>query len=109
VSRKKKKFLAWGLLSYASAQVGSALNQIVVMVNGGRMPVYYGFLANHPFIIDARHEAMTAASKLKFLCDYIQYGGYINSPGDMMIDMGEISLAVFIITLILVGFRSLKD
>ena len=88
---------------------GGIFNFIAVWANDGQhMPVYYGQLTSSPVVTDARHVTMTASTHLKFLCDYITYWGYINSPGDAIMDIGALSLWTIFIVLGIIGFASLK-
>jgi len=71
--------------------LGIAINCIVLAANHGQMPVQWpggcgGWdVSEYDFI----HVCMTHASHLKFLCDWISLGGYIASPGDMLIFLGS--------------------
>lgn len=91
-----KKFLIWSNLTIWTWLLGAFSNRVATHANEGYMPV---LVHGHVFpsfdgalvVMDAQHVVMTADSHLKILCDYIPYLGYINSPGDLMLDLATVS------------------
>lgn len=74
--------------------LGTVLNRFVIAQNGGKMPVYpslsylTGYVTPGSFAqIDQLHVLGNAATKFKFLTDYIDYGYCILSPGDVLIHL----------------------
>ena len=73
--------------------VGTLMNKIVINANGGKMPVYptvskwIGYYKEGQLdgTIDDLHVLLDHSSKLPFLADYIDFGLYILSPGDLLI------------------------
>lgn len=79
----------WGLLAgpWLIFYLGAGLNQLVMAVNGGAMPVLF------PGVLDLSsdpiHIAMTHATHLKFLADWIDLHTAILSPGDLLLLLAE--------------------
>lgn len=88
---------------------GSILNGVVMMLNGGRMPVSYDILkaANLNEAIDAlnkgvdiRHTMIDQTTRMTFLADVIHPPGFLNfymkvvSIGDLVVILG-LSLLIF--------------
>ena len=77
----------------AMALGGTALNRLAMAQNGGQMPVYptlsrlTGYFTEESLSAsgDAAHCLMHEGTRLKFLCDYIDVGVSIMSPGDILI------------------------
>jgi hypothetical protein len=102
-----KRIPYWYLLvlPYVSLYLGVAMNQLVMLVNGNQMPVYfpasiYDYECGDPTFLlqggDVVHTCMTHATHLKFLCDWIMLGNpvpvYIMSPGDIFIFLYEMAV-----------------
>lgn len=67
--------------------LGTACNQLVMLVNHGQMPV---FVPNCDiFNFDIRHTCMTPETHLKFLADWTKMPGFTESIGDVFIDLGD--------------------
>jgi hypothetical protein len=88
---KFPKIPYWPLLSGPTILfgVGFLMNAIAVGVNHGQMPVQYpgGSMAGFSSVDsgDVVHCAMTAATHLKVICDWILINGVgIASPGDCL-------------------------
>lgn len=86
------KLFAPALIGSASVLIGTGLNKLVIISNGGKMPVYptlslfTGYFSKAPLsAIDTLHCMGTDTTKLKFLCDYIDIGWSILSIGDLFI------------------------
>jgi hypothetical protein len=88
-------------LPIAVENVGSAMNQAVVVANGGKFPVMENsrdldrqFVPDVNGLTDGTHCVMTGDTKLNFLADYIRFNGRfgpeIYSPGDILIDLGAL-------------------
>jgi hypothetical protein len=90
--------------------VGAASNEAVFAANDGVFPVRYNaakmahawelcqakgadpdclLLLTHYGMLDTRHGVMTSAHHLVFLADWIDLGGDIYSPGDLLLELGE--------------------
>jgi hypothetical protein len=102
-----KRIPYWYLLvlPYVSLYFGAALNQLVMLVNGNTMPVYfpksiYSDVCSDPsFLVqqgDVVHTCMTHMTHLKFQCDWISLGNpvpmLIMSPGDIFIFLYEMAV-----------------
>ena len=78
--------LRWTIVGYAISVVGSLLNEFVMWVNGGLMPVFEttcdGFSG---WQLDYRHACASGATKLAGLTDWIHVPGFVISPGDILI------------------------
>lgn len=88
----KFKFPYWPLLVVPIClyYLGALLNVSVMAINHGQMPVQIAAsLITADFSLDDSHSVMTAASHLKFLCDWINLGVGIASPGDMLIWLSQ--------------------
>ena len=85
-------FLNWPLVGIPQAInfLGAFLNQLAFAVNGGAMPVHANFCGMRMNPEDFRHVCMTAATRLKFLCDWIDLGSVILSPGDVLLHFGHL-------------------
>lgn len=73
---------------------GSAMNQMVLAANGGKFPVMIneysaGKYAKDNFLDDI-HCVMTSETHLNWLADFINMHTAIYSPGDMLIELGEL-------------------
>lgn len=68
--------------------VGGYLNILVMLVNGGKMPVKY--LTN----MDNLHKAMNNGTKLRFLADIFTIDNAIFSIGDVFIVIGSIIIII---------------
>lgn len=77
---------------------GAAMNQAVIVANGGAMPVQVNdesakkggmFEIQKNGFFDERHRRMTSNTRLNCLGDYINLGMIILSPGDCLIFLGE--------------------
>lgn len=68
---------------------GLASNQLVMIANGGQMPVLFPSGTCPDLSEDAIHTCMTAASHLKFLADIFNMHAYIESIGDVLLDVGS--------------------
>lgn len=69
--------------------IGGFLNLGVMTLNHGQMPVQIPPELQKGFFPDERHCLMTAESHVKFLCDWLQLGFGIASPGDLLIWLGD--------------------
>lgn len=81
-----------GLAGAALIVAGTLLNKLVIVQNGGKMPVYAtlskltGYYNESIFqTADSLHIAGGPTTKLKFLTDYIDVGYSILSIGDVLI------------------------
>jgi len=95
----RKTFLALILLSYALGFTGAALNQLVIIENGGKFPV----LENSAWVArdvekgtltedgmtDNVHCLMTKDTHLNLLADLFNFGDGIYSIGDLMMMAGD--------------------
>jgi hypothetical protein len=94
-----KKFLIWSNATVWTWLLGAFSNRVVVNANQGYMPVLihghvYPSFDGALVVMDPRHIVMTADTHLKILGDYIPYGGYFNSPGDLLLDLASVSAVI---------------
>lgn len=82
------------VIGSCSIVFGTILNKFVIAQNGGKMPVFptisylTGYANPQTFgSADSLHVLGGAATKFKFLTDYIDYGYSILSPGDVFIHL----------------------
>lgn len=83
--------------------LGALLNALVMLFNGGRMPVDMSLLGNEAYMTkaldlmlkgaDNKHVALDAATKIPFLADIISVPGFIGL-GMPVISIGDIIVAV---------------
>jgi hypothetical protein len=85
------KFPYWYLLvtPISLYYIGAFLNLFVMAINHGQMPVQIAYALQAATEFDDRHTFMTAATHLKFLCDWINLGDGIASPGDVLLWLGQ--------------------
>lgn len=70
---------------------GAAMNQVVIVANGGKMPVqvndrsaqHFGFEKDG--MADIIHVRMSSKTKFNWLADYVNLKVAILSPGDLLI------------------------
>ena len=89
------KLRKWTLVTVPMMLIvfGAALNQAAVVANHGQMPVLWpGGCDNFPNTDDTDHVCMTPETRLKFLCDWIELHGAVESPGDVFILLGMVLL-----------------
>ncbi len=86
------KLYKQSLIGSASVLVGTLLNRFVMAQNGGKMPVFptlsylTGYLKPYTFDqVNDYHVFGDASSRFKILCDYIDVGYNVMSPGDLFI------------------------
>lgn len=92
----KSQFLNFGLSALATTFVGAMCNVAVVIANGGRMPVVEDYCP-YGFVLDSRHICAGTSAKLSLLIDRFYFGGYIYSPGDFIISIGQVlAIAAFL-------------
>lgn len=72
------------VLSVISIHLGSALNWLVILSNGGRMPVF-GYASPK---VDGRHQVGDEFAKLAWLADRFVMLGSSWSIGDILIFLG---------------------
>jgi len=94
--------LAWPLLVAPQAvyYFGALLNQIAVNANKGLMPVYMascsigkaGQVIQGVRVLDEMHSCMTPASHFIILCDWINLHASILSVGDVLLELGAMSV-----------------
>jgi hypothetical protein len=63
--------------------LGAFFNVGVIALNHGQMPVLLPAMPDTGF--DERHQLMTAATHLKFFCDWINLGDGVASIGDLLL------------------------
>ncbi len=81
-------------LPYALVFVGAASNQLVMIVNGGQMPVLiapqqaaeWGYDDKG---LDARHQYLSTDTRLSVLADLFNFKVNIESVGDLLISAGQ--------------------
>ncbi len=85
----------WKIKGFPVVSVGEALNSLVVILNGGKMPVSKSTLALaglSPNMIDAKHVFMNSTTRLPFLGDVIPINflglHYACSVGDLFVYTG---------------------
>lgn len=83
----------WYLLAVPTIlyYLGGLFNVGVMALNHGAMPVLMApSLVATGVDFDNRHQLMTAATHLKFFCDWINVNGLgIASPGDLLVWLGD--------------------
>jgi hypothetical protein len=83
------------LLPFILFFLGVGMNLLELSVNAGMMPVVMplSWLADHPSqpgdILDDVHMVIAKWNHLKFLCDWIQTGEMVCSPGDCFLWLGD--------------------
>lgn len=80
-------------LPYLILSVGILSNQVVLHVNGGKFPVQINPTAaagkvDANGMIDPVHCVMTSHTRLNWLADWIDLVKEVDSPGDLLIDLG---------------------
>ena len=65
--------------------LGSVLNLLVIVINGGRMPMPMGWAEE-----DAAYQFVTPDTLLPFLSDWILIGNYMFSIGDIFLHTGAL-------------------
>lgn len=80
-------------LPYLILFVGGTANQIVLHVNGGKFPVQINPTQQVGKVdvngmLDAVHCVMTSQTRLNWLGDWIDLVKEVDSPGDLLIDLG---------------------
>lgn len=86
-------FLGWPLLVVPQVifYLGAALNQLAIAINDGRMPVLDAAECNGTSsVLGEIHSCMTPASHLKIICDWINLHTTILSPGDVLLNIGDL-------------------
>ncbi|MFZ5986490.1 MAG: DUF5317 domain-containing protein, partial [Bacillota bacterium] len=89
--------------------VGASLNALVMVLNGGRMPVSLEIMKNAGLMeaanilstgADSRHVVMSGSTRLGFLADIIYLPGFLGM-GMPVVSIGDliIALGIFILTL----------
>lgn len=89
------KFFLFG--PYLIQEIGSGLNHIVMVANGGQMPVKLPWLpieacTQEDFGHDFIHTCLTSHSHLKWLADIWTEHHGIFSLGDMLLDVSDFTL-----------------
>lgn len=85
------------LLPIVSIFFGASLNQAVIVANDGKFPVMVNSVwmehkkPKADGMIDSVHCVMTDNTRLNFLADIFNFGGSIESVGDLFIEFGEYS------------------
>lgn len=97
---------AFGAFLYG---LGTTLNDTVVFFNNQEMPVKAAQCVANPHILDndSVHGCMTAATHLKFLCDWIHIGRTIYSLGDLGLYVGAALVSCALPLYIYSRFRNL--
>ena len=86
------------IIPQAAYWLGALLNQLVLAANNGQMPVLFpgGCTAD---LVDrlagSVHTCMVASSHLKVLSDWINLQIYIMSPGDALLNIGDLLTGPF--------------
>jgi len=78
-----------GIIGCLIGFLGAAMNAVAVVLNKGKMPVRTNEVPNckiHPH----SHTLMHQKTRLRFLCDWIDLGRIILSPGDVCLYIGLI-------------------
>lgn len=86
------------LAPFAITMTGAGMNQVVLYANGGKFPVMMNERIAHRQeiqygLMDDIHCLMTDRTHLNFLADYINLHVVIMSPGDVLIELGEMIAA----------------
>ena len=84
------------------------MNRLAILVNHGKMPVFEQGCPDR-FPIDAMHACAGVSTHLKFLIDWIYLGDYIYSPGDFVLFAGQVIGALFLATVLYLGFKKLDQ
>jgi hypothetical protein len=69
--------------------LGFLLNLVVMLLNGGRMPVGIDEVPQH---LKATHQAMGSETRAGFLADWVGIGRWYFSPGDIIMVLGLVTL-----------------
>lgn len=100
----KKIFI--GLSCFAVYDFGGMMNKLVMSVNQGKMPVLE-LDCPAGFILNSTHVCMSASTHLKILADWIYFGAYIYSPGDVVLFIGFGLMVLYLITMMFFGLKKL--
>jgi len=93
----KRWSLFVGLGGLSLAGLGDTCNRVAVFFNSSVMPVKaIECIKDSTAATDSTHACMTAATHIKFLCDYLRIGNAVYSPGDILIGLGEILAVIFL-------------
>ena len=79
---------------YFLGTIGIFLNILVVCANGGRMPV------DDKYLDSEDHQSMNSTTKLRWLGDWINFGLYFHSPGDIFLYLSMVFCWVGMLVLI---------
>jgi hypothetical protein len=66
--------------------VGLCLNVLVIVVNGGKMPIVTS--ENNAQMERPYHTTIDESTRLRWLCDVIPIGNYLASIGDVVVTIG---------------------
>lgn len=90
--------------------LGSFMNELVVGLNHGYMPVFLpGNFCQGNDILDRNHICMSATTHLNWLADFIVSNSGVSSPGDFLEDLGSVIKLPSFIVGILSFFRREKN
>ena len=99
--RNLQMFVTLLLLGFSLQYFGAAFNTFAIKANRGQMPVLLvDDETKAEVITDPQHAALTRKSAYPWLCDFIVvplfYQGHvaldIQSPGDVLLHMGDITI-----------------
>lgn len=101
----KHKLYYQAIAGFGMVLAGTLLNKLAINANGGIMPVhptlskFTGYFTTEAVGVasDGVHALMNEGTKLKFLCDYIDIGYSILSPGDVIIHAYAALLMYFVV------------
>lgn len=82
--------------------LGSVMNELVVALNHGYMPVFMpGHFCLGNDILDHNHICMSATTHLNWLADWVVSNSGVSSPGDFLEDLGSaIKLPSFVLAIL---------
>lgn len=103
-------FLAWPLLVVPQFVYwsGALMNQVAMVANDGLMPVLWN--SQNPWSPDDTHSVMTHGTHLKLICDWINLHSAILSPGDVLLNLGDLTIGpLFWAWLSYILFRAFLD
>ena len=82
-------------------ELGLQLNQAVMRVNNGKMPVFENIPEVIIYAENDTHTMGDSNTRLAYFADWIHVGDFVSSPGDFLIDFSCLFLALFFLYLVL--------
>lgn len=100
------------LIPQAFFWLGAFLNQLVIAVNNGQMPVLFPGGCTPEIkeaLVGTIHTCMVSGSHLKILSDWINMHIYIMSIGDVFLNIGDLLTGPFFWVWLALAFFATRD